>query len=328
MWIKNAWYMAAWSSEISSKPFARTYLNTPVVLFRQQSNNAIAALMDRCPHRFAPLSMGCVEDDKIACPYHGLEFNREGKCVHNPLGRRPDTQIQSFPIHEQDDIVWIWTGDREADPVSTIPRVKFRTDPAFRPVTGVTLTKGDYRLIVDNLMDLSHTHSVHPSFGGKEYVPVINSWENEDGSIVQDHFVEKMEEYLQIEGVKYCSHRDVVTWFKPATHLLVSTTTADNGQVISKSPSAHILTPESKKSTHYFWSYGNAVDSGKSDDHIYSMLNSAFVEEDKPVIEAIQARMGDAELMDMKPALMRNDAGPMRVRKKYQKLIKEEAGDH
>ncbi|CAN5460000.1 hypothetical protein BH10PSE6_BH10PSE6_10110 [soil metagenome] len=57
MFIRNAWYIAAWADELGQKPLARRICDEPVVLFRDQTGRA-AALVDRCCHRAAPLSKG------------------------------------------------------------------------------------------------------------------------------------------------------------------------------------------------------------------------------------------------------------------------------
>ena len=54
-----------------------------------QGNGEVAALEDRCAHRFAPLSMGeVIGGNRIQCPYHGLEYDKTGECVHNPHGNK------------------------------------------------------------------------------------------------------------------------------------------------------------------------------------------------------------------------------------------------
>ena len=37
MFIRNAWYIAAWADEIEDKPLARTILGDAVVLYRDKS---------------------------------------------------------------------------------------------------------------------------------------------------------------------------------------------------------------------------------------------------------------------------------------------------
>jgi len=80
MFIRNAWYIAAWADELSDKPLARRILNEPVVLFRDKSGKA-AAIADRCCHRGTPLSLGEVTDQGLQCGYHGMIFDGAGKCV-------------------------------------------------------------------------------------------------------------------------------------------------------------------------------------------------------------------------------------------------------
>src|SRR5262249_55992316 len=84
-YLRNAWYVAAWSDDLADgQLLSRTILKEPVVLFRK-SDRHLAALQDRCPHRFAPLHMGKIVDgDRVQCPYHGLEFDSSGACVLNP----------------------------------------------------------------------------------------------------------------------------------------------------------------------------------------------------------------------------------------------------
>ncbi|MCH8076190.1 MAG: Rieske 2Fe-2S domain-containing protein, partial [SAR324 cluster bacterium] len=57
MFIRNAWYVAAWSHEVTRKPMGRIYLNDPVVLYRTR-DGAPVALADRCIHRRFPLHGG------------------------------------------------------------------------------------------------------------------------------------------------------------------------------------------------------------------------------------------------------------------------------
>jgi vanillate O-demethylase monooxygenase subunit len=84
MFPKNVWYMAGWSEELGDRLLARRLFDRPIVMFRQ-SDGGIAALADRCPHRFAPLSLGKQESDTLVCGYHGLTFDGTGSCVRNPF---------------------------------------------------------------------------------------------------------------------------------------------------------------------------------------------------------------------------------------------------
>jgi phenylpropionate dioxygenase-like ring-hydroxylating dioxygenase large terminal subunit len=85
MFVRNAWYVAAWADEIGERPFARRILNEPIVLFRDASGT-VAAIEDRCCHRGTPLAFGRVVAEGLECGYHGLIFDAAGKCVLVPGG--------------------------------------------------------------------------------------------------------------------------------------------------------------------------------------------------------------------------------------------------
>src|ERR1700737_1545160 len=118
-YLRNAWYVAAWSDDLAEgQLLGRTILKEPIVLFRKADGN-VAALEDRCPHRFAPLHMGkIVGGDRVQCPYHGLEFDASGACVRNPHGTKsipPRARVRSYPVTEKHKAIWIWMGSERAD---------------------------------------------------------------------------------------------------------------------------------------------------------------------------------------------------------------------
>ena len=88
MYLRDCWYPAAWPDEITGAPLRRTFLDEPVVVFRLENGEPVA-LLDRCPHRFVPLSRGVVIGSEIQCAYHGLRFDRHGNCTANPDANGP-----------------------------------------------------------------------------------------------------------------------------------------------------------------------------------------------------------------------------------------------
>src|SRR5271156_4686483 len=112
MFIRNTWYIAAWSDEIAQRPLARRILGEPMVLFRDASGQ-VAALEDRCCHRGAPLSLGEVKANGLMCGYHGLVFATDGRCVEIP-GQTvipPSAKVPSHPVLVRDEFIWIWMGE-------------------------------------------------------------------------------------------------------------------------------------------------------------------------------------------------------------------------
>ena len=118
MFLRNAWYVAAWEREVGDSPYATTILGEHVAIYRGASG-MYGALADACPHRKVPLSMGRVQGDNIECGYHGLVFDCAGACVRAPGNDRPPqgAYVRSYPIEPRYGLLWIWMGDAErADP--------------------------------------------------------------------------------------------------------------------------------------------------------------------------------------------------------------------
>ena len=84
MFLRNAWYVGAWATEVGrQKLLRRTLLDEPVVFYRREDGTPVA-LADKCAHRHAPLSEGKLTGDNIQCPYHGLTYDPDGTCVRAP----------------------------------------------------------------------------------------------------------------------------------------------------------------------------------------------------------------------------------------------------
>ena len=118
--VLDGWYAACRSDELQGTPISRTIYDMPIVLFRDAGGRA-SALLDRCAHRNAPLSLGQVDDaGRIACPYHGWRFDGGGACREVPGlldgGDHAGRSVPSFAACEQDDFVWIWAR-ADAEPV-------------------------------------------------------------------------------------------------------------------------------------------------------------------------------------------------------------------
>jgi phenylpropionate dioxygenase-like ring-hydroxylating dioxygenase large terminal subunit len=162
MFLKNAWYVAAWSKDITSKPLGRTFLNEPIVLFRTAAG-AVVALEDRCCHRGMPLSCGAVLGENIRCEYHGMVFDAGGKCVEIP--GQPiiphSARVRSFPVAERDELIWIWMGEGPlADPEKI---VSYPWHKAWPNKTKTERIDCNYLLLSDNLLDQTHGAYVHKS---------------------------------------------------------------------------------------------------------------------------------------------------------------------
>ncbi len=167
----NAWYAAAWDVDLKQALFPRTICGKHVVMYRQ-SNGRVAALEDACWHRLVPLSKGRLDGDTVVCGYHGLKYNAQGRCTYMPSQEtiNPSACVRSYPVVERHRFVWLWMGDPALADPALVPDMHWNDDPAWAGDGKTIHVKCDYRLVVDNLMDLTHETFVHGSSIGNDHV--------------------------------------------------------------------------------------------------------------------------------------------------------------
>src|SRR5258705_391561 len=110
MFMKNCWYVAAWSHELKDNALVgRTLLNEKVLRSGGHDDNVVA-IEDRCGHRGAPLSLGRLEGNCVRCMYHGLLFDGPGACIQIPGQERipPNLKVKSYRVVDGGRLVWIW----------------------------------------------------------------------------------------------------------------------------------------------------------------------------------------------------------------------------
>ena len=167
----DAWYAAAYDVEVRRELLARTICGKKIVLFRRQ-DGAAAALADACWHRLLPLSKGRLEGDELVCGYHGIAYDPRGRCTFMPSQEtiNPSASVRAYPVVERHRFIWIWPGDPALADPAKIPDMHWNHDPSWAGDGKLIPVKCDYRLVVDNLMDLTHETFVHGSSIGNRAV--------------------------------------------------------------------------------------------------------------------------------------------------------------
>lgn len=163
LFIRNCWYVAAWSHEIAVHQLHPvTIINKPVLVYRK-ADGTLTAIADQCCHRHAPLSLGRLEGDDIRCMYHGLKFNPAGKCIEIPgLDEVPERFfVPGYPVREAHGWVWVWMGDPALADPALIPPATGPDDPKWSMHSGFIDYDANYLLVNDNLTDFSHIAYVH-----------------------------------------------------------------------------------------------------------------------------------------------------------------------
>jgi len=336
-YLRNAWSVAAWSSEIlPGRTLARTLLDEPVVIYRDADGRA-TALVDRCPHRFAPLSMGRLVDGVLQCPYHGLRFDRAGACVYNPHGPAPRAaRVRSFPTVERYSAIWIWMGDPERADESAIPEFDFLVPEHWFVGTGYMAIDAGYELEIDNILDLSHIEFLHPIFSSEAVSRGEVRCGQEGETVWSRRYIRGdlpppfIYQAFSIPSGKLVDRWLDVRWDAPALMALwtggvVADQPKEQGVNV---PSAHLFTPESAARTHYFYAISFPRSLGEAGEVMARenarVLRGPFENEDKPIIEAVARSMGGREFWSLNPVLLKGDEAAVRARRILEKKIAAE----
>ncbi|WP_219894254.1 aromatic ring-hydroxylating dioxygenase subunit alpha [Aquisediminimonas profunda] len=339
--IRESWYAALWSQDLADEPVARTYLGQEIVLYRNTEGQPIA-LAGVCPHRFASLAKGKLQGDAIACPYHGLRFGPDGQCVHNPNGPVPGAvRIRPYPLAERHGMIWIWMGDGAHD-LAQIPDVALMDDGQnYAWVQGTLKVSGNYQLVIDNLLDLTHVEFMHPFLNAAEPDGPLNYKARQDEERVWALYDRAETPTPPLAKAIWAEAPDTVRlwahirWDAPSNLYLESGFThvgqndhagADDAGERLVVPTYHLLTPETRGSTHYFWSAGRNMltDVEEVSLQVAQGIESTFLLEDEPMIADLQQRIGDCNMMDLNPLLLAIDNAAVRARRVIAKRLAAE----
>ncbi len=275
MFLKNTWYVACTPNEIDEKPLGRTICNERIAFFRG-AQGKVAAVEDFCPHRGAALSLGRVSDGKLVCGYHGLEMGCDGKVVSMPGQRvRGFPANKSYAVEERYGFIWVWPGDATLADADLIPQLEWhadphQTDPAWAYGGGMFHVNCDYRLMIDNLMDLTHETYVHSTSIGQPEIDETPCKTTVDGnSVVTSRFMDGIMAppfwQLALRGNGLADDVPVDRWqicrFTPPSHVMIEVGVAHAGKGGYNAPAEHkaysvvvdFITPETDTSIWYFW---------------------------------------------------------------------------
>ena len=309
MIVQNAWYLAAWSSEVSTTPLARRICNEPVVLFRTLAGEA-AALIDSCAHRGAPLSLGTVVGKGIRCNYHGVVYGCSGHCVEIPNQDviPPQARVKRFPLVEKDQMLWIWIGDADKADASLIVDYPFHGDPAWPCRQTLTPVKSDFLLIADNLLDATHLAYVHGStVGGSDPAVHMTATSSLKATPNGLRFERLMRDAPPPPAYSACVPFEgrIDRWqefdfIAPSTVLQYSGgVPAGSDRTTAGAPRFdmrifHTATPATDTRCYYFYSVSNGHrrDDPQATEVLFEQVGAAIAE-DKRFIEAQQERVGE-----------------------------------
>jgi vanillate O-demethylase monooxygenase subunit len=251
----------------------------------------------------------------------------------------PRLRVRSYPVVERRPFIWIWMGDpARADP-ALIVDLPYLRDPQWKGIPAYLHYDANYLLIVDNLSDFAHLAFVHTgTLGGSEEYAYVS----------KPTAIERLERGFRVERWHFNSdappfHRKVISDKSAkvdrrniATMLIpgiftMETLFAPAGQGAQAGNLAgsreyrncQFMTPETERTTHFFWSYLNNYE-GDDSTISRSLLNSLIegFMEDKAIIERQQKTLEDDPNFEM--LAIHADAPLVHFRRVLGKLIDAE----
>lgn len=332
----NAWYAAAWGFEVKRALLPRTICDRQIVMYRRGDGRPVA-LDDACWHRLVPLSHGRLEGDEVVCGYHGLIFDANGRCTHMPSQDtiNPSACVRTYPAAERHRFVWIWPGDPTLADPALIPDLHWNDDPAWTGDGRTIHVACDYRLVVDNLMDLTHETFVHgSSIGNRAVAEAPFKVTHGDRSATIARWMVDIEPPPfwagQLGKPGHVDRWQIIRFEAPST-VVIDVGVAPTGTGApegdrSQGVNGYVLntmTPESSGKCHYFWSFCRNY--RLRDQELTTMLRkgvATIFREDEIILEA-QQRAIDAN-PDRGFNNLNIDAGSMWARRLIDKMIARE----
>lgn len=336
----NCWYVACTQDELLHEPLGRKICGHNLVFFRGEEGK-VSAVEDFCPHRGAPLSLGCVKEGLLVCGYHGLKMGGDGKAVEMPqqkVERFPS--IRSFPVVERYGFVWIWPGSPELADPAQLPEFEWADDREWAYGGGVYHIHCDYRLMIDNLMDLTHETYVHATSIGQDEIDETPVSTKLDGdTVVTSRFMEGVMPppfwRMALQANDLADDQLVDRWqvcrFSPPSHVMIDVGVAYAGtggkdalpQNKVNSTVVDFITPESETSMWYFWGMARQFKIGDAalTDRIREGQGKIFSED----MEMLEGQQRNLESFPERRLLKLNiDAGGVHARRIIEKQIKLE----
>ena len=162
------WYAVEWDKNVKRGDVKEVvFWKQSIALFRGEDGR-LSAIENRCAHRQLKLTYGHVKGCQVVCPYHGWQYDGDGRCAHIPHelfgNKQPEFKLKSFPVQVKHGLVWIFPGDpklsTERNPPE-IPELEGKDPWGLIPID-VTV-KGHHSMVLDNVSDFTHAY-LHRKF--------------------------------------------------------------------------------------------------------------------------------------------------------------------
>lgn len=178
-------------------------------------------------------------------------------------------QIRSYPVEERYGFIWVWPGDAAQADAAKIPHQDWYDNPDWAYGGGMHHINCDYRLMIVNLMDLTHETYVHSSsIGQKEIDELPCKTTGVCDQVITSRYTENITAppfwKMALRGNNLADDVPVDLWqicrFTPSSHVMIEVGVAHVGKGGYDAPPEHkassivvdFITPETETSIWYF----------------------------------------------------------------------------
>ena len=176
------WYVIGTKSDFSKNiPKKATIWNKNYVVWRN-SENQYVGLDDVCPHKGASLSGGKVCNKHVICPYHGYEFDENGKLDKVPgisFHPSPVYDVSKYQVVEKNGWVYLntYSDIAKIDNSTGLPfSENIFVEPEVARNDSAVFLDMDFncysRIVSENSLDVMHIGFVHTFGNTKNPAPV------------------------------------------------------------------------------------------------------------------------------------------------------------
>jgi len=161
--LRRYWVPVLLSSEIAEpdSPQVRVQIMGEKLLAFRDTDGKAGVIDEFCSHRGASLFFGRNEENGIRCSYHGVKFDRMGRCVDVPSAPQSCARmnIKGYPCIERGGIVWAYMGpaDQVPDPVE----IEWSSLPAEHVYISRRWQQTNYLQAMEGGIDTAHVSYVH-----------------------------------------------------------------------------------------------------------------------------------------------------------------------
>ena len=284
------YYPVALVRDVEAGPVSAKLLDERLVVYR--SGETIVVAQELCPHRGVPLSMGSYQQDGVVCPYHGLRFGAEGKCVaipsHPDGGIPAKLNLKTYPVVIKYGLVWTClrpgtaTGAFEKEPICPMPHWD---EPGFQQIVCPSFDIfGFAGRQMEGFLDVAHFAFVHTSTFGDASNTVVPPYPTQAHATGFDVDYRSFVGNYPIgvtgrgsEGFEWLRHFNV--------HLPFTATLEIHFPGESRLVIMNAASPCSAKHTRLFAPIGRNFDTDLPVEDVYAFNHRVF-EEDKAMVEA------------------------------------------